>query len=198
MPPDVSLLAIGPARLHCACMILGLLLTLALPAEAPVDEFVPYTDGRFGGCYKTPAGKLYHCTRPPKRIDEAHIEADEDAAPTGDDSLSEDGAREELRRVRIELEELKRRLAIEDARRESERLEQQRSKDALTAAEQRDNDAAMAAYNAIESAKDSINLKRLEEKTNACRKQLEAKGYAIIGPGACKSPSGVYENCPDC
>jgi hypothetical protein len=180
-------------------MILGLLLTLALPAEAPVDEFVPYTDGRFGGCYKTPAGKLYNCTRPPRKIDETSVEPDEDAPPgSADDSLSEDGAREELRRVRIELEDLKRRLAIEDARRESERREQQRGKDAITAAEQRENDAAMAAYNAIESAKDSVNLKRLEDKTNACRTQIEAKGYVILGPGACKSPGGVYENCPDC
>ena len=55
-----------------------------------------------------------------------------------------------------------------------------------------------AAYNAIEAAKDSENLKRLQERTEACRKPLEAKGYVIVGPGACKSPSGVYENCPDC
>lgn len=177
--------------------IFAAMLGLAAWAEAPVDEFVPFTDGRFGGCYKDPNGRLYSCTRPPRKIDETSVEP-EDAQAAGDDSLSEEGAREELRRVRLELEELKRRMAIEDARRESERRERETAANAVSAEEQRDIDAAMAAYNAIEAAKDSENLKRLQQKSEACRARLEAKGYTLLGPGACKSPAGVYENCPDC
>jgi CO/xanthine dehydrogenase Mo-binding subunit len=177
--------------------VFAALLGLASMAEAPVDEFVPFTDGRFGGCYKDGNGRLYSCTRPPRKIDETSVQP-EDASTAGDDSLSEEGAREELRRVRLELEELKRRMALEDARRESERLERESVARAASAGEQRDIDAAMAAYNAIEAAKDSQNLKRLQQKTEACRARLEAKGYTLLGPGACKSPTGVYENCPDC
>jgi hypothetical protein len=175
---------------------LGLLLARAAMAEAPLDEFVPYTDGRLGGCYKTPAGKLYNCSRAPRRIDETVLapEKPEAPAPKAEDT----DAREELERMRLELEELKRRQAADDARREVERLDAERIEREARAARQRDEDAAMAAYNAIEAAKDSENLKRLEEKTEACRAQLEAQGYSIVGPGACKSPSGVYENCPDC
>jgi hypothetical protein len=177
--------------------VFAALLGLASMAEAPVDEFVPFTDGRFGGCYKDGNGRLYSCTRPPRKIDETSVQP-EDASAAGDDSLSEEGAREELRRVRLELEEHKRRMALEDARRESERLERESVARAASAGEQRDIDAAMAAYNAIEAAKDSQNLKRLQQKTEACRARLEAKGYTLLGPGACKSPTGVYENCPDC
>ena len=166
-------------------------------AEAPVDEFVPYTDGRFGGCYQTSSGQLYGCTRAPRKIDETQV-APEETAPAADSDLSDADAREELRRVRLELEDLKQRVAVEEARRASERLERDSASAAVNAAEQRDLDAAMAAYNAIESAKDSQNLKRLQEKNDACRGKLEAKGYTVLGPGACKSPSGVYENCPDC
>lgn len=173
-----------------------LLVPAAAMAEAPLDEFVPYTDGRLGGCYRTPAGKLYNCSREPRRIDETVLAPEPGTvAPTGNEDPD---AREELRRVRLELEELKRRQAADDARREVARLDAERAQREAHAAEQRDIDAAMAAYNAIEAAKDSENLKRLQEKTEACRKPLEARGYSIVGPGACKSPSGAYENCPDC
>ena len=172
-------------------------LAVATAGAAPVDEFVPFTDGRFGGCYKAADGRLYSCTRPPRKIDETRL-SPEEAQAQADDSLSEESAREELRRVRLELEDLKRRMAIEEARRESERLERESAANAVSVEEQRDIDAAMAAYNAIEAAKDSQNLKRLQEKSEACRAKLEAKGYTLLGPGACKSPAGVYENCPDC
>ena len=176
---------------------LGFLLAPAVAmAEAPLDEFVPYTDGRLGGCYQTPAGKLYNCSRAPRRIDETVIEPETPPPPAFE---AEDAdAREELKRVRAELEELKRRQAADDARRELERLNAARAEREARAARQREEDAAMAAYNAIEAAKDSENLKRLQEKTEACRAKLEAQGYSVVGPGACKSSGGVYQNCPEC
>jgi len=52
--------------------------------------------------------------------------------------------------------------------------------------------------NAIESAKDSVHLQQLGAKTEACRAKLEARGYKVMGPGACKAQDGVYLNCPEC
>lgn len=177
-------------------MMLALLLALAVPAESALDEFVPYTDGRLGGCYKSPAGKLYNCTREPRRIDETKLAPEPGSLPA--QKAEDTDAREELRRVTAELEELKRRQAADDARREMAERDAARAERDKRAATQAEEDAAMAAYNAIEAAKDSQNLKRLNEKTEGCRAKLEAKGYTIVAPGACKSPSGVYENCPDC
>jgi len=175
-------------------MMFAFLLALAAPAQLPADEFVPYTDGRLGGCYKTPAGELYGCTRPARRIDETKLapEAAKDAAASDEDPATE------LARVKAELEELKQRQALDDAQRELQRSERLRERDRLAAQDAADEAAAMAAYNAIEAAKDSENLERLQERTEACRGALEKKGYTIVGPGACKSPAGVYENCPDC
>ena len=178
-----------------ARMIPSVLLALAASAQLPADEFVPFTDGRLGGCYKTPAGELYGCTRPARRIDETVLAPEKSAAaPAG---AQEDPA-SELARVKAELEELKARQALDDAQRELQRRERLRDRDRLAAQEAADEAAAMAAFNAIEAAKDSENLKRLQEKTEACRASLEKRGYTIVGPGACKSAAGVYENCPEC
>lgn len=176
--------------------MVALQIALLIVGASPLDEFVPYEDGRLGGCYRTPAGKLYNCTRDAKRINETVRGPDPNAPPV---PQAEDAdARVELRRVQAELEELKRRQAADDARRQIAELDAARSEREKRAASQADEDAALAAYNAIEAAKDSANLKRLNEKTESCRATLEAKGYVIVAPGACKSPSGDYENCPDC
>lgn len=162
------------------------------PMAAPVDEWVLHTDGRVGGCYRTASGQLYGCTPQPEAV----------VAPPTDQLVPEptleQDTREELLAVKLELEQLKLRQAEDDARRAREQAERESVENAVKSAEQRDNDAAMAAWNAIESAKDSVHLRQLGEKTEACRNKLEAKGYKIMGPGACKSPDGVYLNCPEC
>lgn len=162
------------------------------PMAAPADEWVLHTDGRLGGCYRTERGQLYGCTPQPDVV----------VAPLPDQPAAEPSAeqdtREELRAVKLELEQLKQRLSKDDARRAQEQAQRATVEDAVKFAEQRDNDAAMEAYNAIESAKDSMHLRTLGEKTEACRKKTEAKGYKVMGPGACKAPDGVYTNCPEC
>ncbi len=171
-------------------------------AATPTDDWVPYTDGRFGGCYRTEAGKLYNCTRKPRQIDEtitAPEDGEEEPPPAADDEV--EATRQQLRAVQRELADLKRRQAEDDARRAHEQRAQAAAEAAereAQAAEQRDIDAAMAAYNAIEGAKDSENLRLLQEKTEKCRASLQAKGFRVVGPGACQSQDGVYLNCPEC
>lgn len=161
------------------------------PMVAPVDEWVMHTDGRVGGCYRTSQGQLYSCTPQPEVVVPP-------AEQTGAEPTPESDAREELRVVKLELEQLKLRQAEDDARRAQEQAERDAIEHATSSAEQRDNDAAMTAYNAIESAKDSVHLQQLGAKTEACRAKLEARGYKVMGPGACKAQDGVYLNCPEC
>ena len=168
-----------------------LALTLWLASVAPVDEWVLHSDGRVGGCYRTESGQLYSCTPQPDAVVAP-------ADPSGAASIPEADTREELRVVRRELEQLKLRQAEDDARRLREQTELDRAEREEQSAEQRDLDAAMEAYNAIEAAKDSLRLRELDAKTEACRKKLEARGYRIVGPGACKAPDGVFMNCPEC
>jgi len=161
------------------------------PMATPVDEWVMHTDGRVGGCYRTGRGRLYSCTPQPEVVVPPEDQ-------TGPEPTPESDASEELRVVKLELEQLKLRESEDDARREQEQAERDAVERATRSADQRDNDAAMAAYNAIESAKDSVHLQQLGAKTEACRSQLEARGYKIMGPGACKAQNGVYLNCPEC
>lgn len=161
------------------------------PMAAPVDEWVMHTDGRIGGCYRTAQGQLYSCTPQPDVVVPPTDQAGTEPTPASD-------AREELRVLKLELEQLKLRQAEDDARRAQEQAERDAIDHATRSAQQRDNDAAMAAYNAIESAKDSVHLQQLGEKTEACRAKLAARGYKVVGPGACKAPDGVYLNCPEC
>lgn len=180
-----------------------LLLCFALPARA-VDEFVPHADGRPGGCYRSPQGQLYGCVGAPVRnARDADADADakaddEEGAAATDPASSEVATREEVAALRAELELLKRQQAEDDARRARALARRAEAERAEQAAEQAEIDAAMAAYNAIEAAKDSERLRTLERKTESCRQALERKGYAIVGPGACKAPDGSYVNCPDC
>ena len=167
--------------------VLFVALLISAPAAA-VDDWVPYDDGRIGGCYRTASGVLYSCSRAPRTVDET-------PATTEGDPID---AAVELRAVRRELEALKQRQADEDARREREESERTRGERSAKDAEQRDHAAAMAAYNAIEAAKDSERLRSLDAKTQACRITLEKRGYRIVGPGACQAPDASYVNCPDC
>jgi hypothetical protein len=165
-------------------MSVGLSLVLLFAPAVAVDEWVPYTDGRPGGCYRSASGLIYGCTPPPRTASEPDVTPVDTAA--------------ELREVRRELEALKLRQAAEDARRAREEAERRATDRAQRQSEQRDYDAAMEAYNAIEAAKDSQRLRELGEKTEVCRKALEARGYQIVGPGACRAPDASYVNCPDC
>jgi hypothetical protein len=168
-----------------SCLILLAFAT----AAAAVDEFVPYNDGRLGGCYKTEGGQLYNCTRDaaPARRGETTADADE-AQHT----------REELQALRAELEQLKRKQAEAEARRALARQRREQTLLEAEAAERADEDAAMQAFNAIEAAKDSERLRQLQEKTEACRASLEKRGFRIVGPGACRAPDESYVNCPEC
>lgn len=171
---------------HLALLLL--LLSSPLSARERVDDWVPYNDGRLGGCYRTVGGRLYGCT--PQRRPAAPPVAPADAAATMDN--------DELATVKLELEALKQRQADEDARRAMERAELDAVANAATAAEQQDIDAALAAYNAIESAKDAQRMRELERRTEACRATIEAKGFRIVAPGACHGPDDSYTNCPEC
>jgi hypothetical protein len=167
-------------------------LLLILPA-ASVDDWVPYEDGRPGGCYRTASGLIYNCSRPPRaEVEAAKKAAAEAAAAPAADPVAE------LREVRKELEALKRRQAADDAVRAHAEAERLAAEDVVTAAARRDEEAAMAAYNAIEAAMDSKRLRELDARTQACRPSLEKRGYRIVGPGACHAPDGSYVNCPDC
>jgi hypothetical protein len=169
--------------------LLCLNLLVFATAAVSVDEFVPYNDGRLGGCYKTAGGQLYNCTRDaaPTRRERTTAEADE-AQQT----------RDELQALRAELEALKQKQAEEEERRALARERREQALLQAEASEQADEDAAMSAYNAIEAAKDSERLRLLQEKTEACRPTLEKRGFRIVGPGACRAPDGAYVNCPEC
>jgi chromosome segregation ATPase len=174
------------------------LMFTTLPAVGVRDNWVPYPDGRPGGCYSTPSGLMYSCSRSPKAR-----EGEADDPPAIGTDVVDPVA--ELREVRRELEALKQRQAeldalraAEDARRAAEEAEREAAARPQREAEQRDLDAAMQAYQAIEGAKDSARLRELEAKTEACRKTLEARGYRIMGPGACRAPDASYVNCPEC
>jgi chromosome segregation ATPase len=174
------------------------LMFATLPAVGVRDNWVPYPDGRPGGCYSTPSGLMYSCSRTPKARERGLGDAPAVDGEPGDTAA-------ELREVRRELEALKQRQAeldaqraAEDARRAAEEAEREAAARPAREAEQRDLDAAMQAYNAIEGAKDSARLRELEAKTEACRKTLEARGYRIMGPGACRAPDASYVNCPEC
>ena len=162
----------------------------ALPTAAPAETWVPHTDGRVGGCYRSDNGWLHNCTPQPGT---AEAEAEPAGAP-----ISKEDARAELRAVKIELERLKQRQAEDDARREREQAERDAVANAAKSTEQREIDAAMAGYNAIEAAKDSVRLRELQARTEACRKPLAARGFKVVGPGACQAKDGTYVNCPDC
>jgi len=174
--------------MHMFRALLCLILT-ASPAAAAVDEFVPYDDGRLGGCYKSAGGQLYNCTRDPAKAprDQSTAEAEE-AQQT----------REELQALRAELEQLKRKQAQEELRRAELRRRREQAVQEAEAAEQADEEAAMQAFNEIEAAKDSERLRQLQEKTEACRASLEKRGFRVVGPGACRASDGTYVNCPDC
>jgi uncharacterized protein YceH (UPF0502 family) len=182
-----------------------LLLLLAPPAMA-IDEFVPFTDGRLGGCYRTDGGELYNCTRNPGRAgSEKHDKyPDKDAAtPAADagiDPATADGVatRAEIEALRRELEALRQERDEELAVRAAAREKREEVRRAAQAEVQAEEDAAMAAYNAIEGAKDSARLEQLQQQTEACRRTLEKRGYRIVGAGACRAPDGSYVNCPAC
>lgn len=168
------------------------------PAVGVRDNWVPYSDGRPGGCYSTPSGLMYSCSRKPKER-----EGDGQVTPAVGGEPVDPAT--ELHEVRRELEALKQRQAeldaqraAEDARRAAEAAEREAATRPQREAEQRDHDAAMQAWQAIEGAKDSARLRELEAKTEACRKTLEARGYRIMGPGACRAPDASYVNCPEC
>jgi hypothetical protein len=183
------------------CLVL--LCCLSFPAAA-VDEFVPHQDGRTGGCYRSANGQLYNCVElPATAADPAAAPAREDERDEDDDGKGDDVAapldpRVELQALRQELEKLKQQQAADDLRRALTRQRREQAARDKDAAEQAELDAAMAAYNAIEAAKDSQRLQQLEQKTQACRAALERKGYRIVGAGACRAPDGSYVNCPEC
>lgn len=181
------------------------LLLVALPARA-VDQFVPFTDGRLGGCYRTDGGELYNCTRNPGRAgsekrdkypDEA---AAKPGADGGTDPATADGVatRAEIEQLRRELEALRQERDAELAARAAAREQREQVRRAAQAELQAEEDAAMAAYQAIEGAKDSARLEQLQQQTEACRRTLEKRGYRIVGAGACRAPDGSYVNCPAC
>ena len=172
-------------------------LLLAAPAVG-VDDWVPYEDGRPGGCYRTASGLLYSCSRPSRAETKAAAEAAAQVPAVIEDEAAPADAASELRAVRRELEALKLRQDVEDARRASEMAERDQVERAAKDAEQRDLDAAMTAHNEIEGAKDSERLRLLDEKTQACRGALEKRGFRIVGPGACQAPDETYVNCPEC
>jgi hypothetical protein len=170
----------------------SLLLALGLiVAAAPADDWVPFEDGRPGGCYQTASGLKYNCPRPSRAEVKAKAEADAAQVEAVDPVA-------ELREVRRELDALKRRQAEEDAARARAQAEREAAEASVKEAERRDEQAAMAAYNAIEAAIDSQRLRELDARTQACRASLEARGYRIVGPGACRAPDASYVNCPDC
>lgn len=177
-----------------------LLLLPSLPASA-VDEFLPYTDGRLGGCYKTEGGQLYNCTRNPPKAGSRTVKQIDTEKDDDDDGVAETDAvvtRAEVEALRRELQALKQERAEEQALSAAARGRRERTERDAQALAQADEDAAMAAYNAIESAKDSERLEELQRQTEACRRTLEKGGYRIIGAGACRAPDGIYVNCPAC
>lgn len=176
----------------------SLLLALGLiVSAAPADDWVPFEDGRPGGCYQTASGLKYNCSRPSRAETKAKAEAEAAAAIAAAQVEAADPVAE-LREVRRELEALKRRQAEEDAARARAQAERDAAEASVKEAERRDEQAAMAAYNAIEAAIDSQRLRELDARTQACRASLEARGYRIVGPGACRAPDASYVNCPDC
>jgi hypothetical protein len=172
---------------------IALVLSASLLQVQVVDEWVPYPDGRPGGCYRTERGQLYSCTPPPQQ--EAPPVA---ATPSEAQQQELLDTKQELAEVRRELEKLKLRQAEDDARRAQEIAEREAAELAAREAEQREQDAAMQAFTEIEIAKDDVRRRELELRTETCRKPLEQRGYRIVGPGACRTRDGSYVNCPDC
>lgn len=173
-------------------LALALMLSGGAAQTQVVDEFVPYTDGRPGGCYRSPRGQLYNCTRPPAQSPFP--------APVDPQALAQDLAdlKEEVALLRAELERATRWQADEDARRAKQASEREAAERAALAAKKREQDEALQLFNEIEAAKDSVRRRELEQRTEACRASLERRGYRVMGPGACRAPDGSFVNCPDC
>lgn len=47
--------------------LLALIACISVPGTAAADTWIPYTDGRAGGCWLNSAGHLYGCTAQPQR-----------------------------------------------------------------------------------------------------------------------------------
>lgn len=173
-------------------VLLTLMLLMSCPAWA--DEFVPYTDGRAGGCFINRTGFMHGCTpqpaQPPTII---HAPAREIRVPVEDP------------RLRRELEETRRQL---DAVQQQQR-EEQAIREFEVAQERARRNEEIRAYNAevaaIEheaqqraAAREPGRIRQLSKKTEGCREKLKEMGYTVVGPGACKKEDGTYVNCPAC
>jgi hypothetical protein len=154
-----------------------LLLLLVLPVGAA--QFVPYTDGRKGGCFITARGHMFGCTPQPPSQDELRL-------------------REELKHTRQERDALLRERQAEEARRAYEAAREQARVNAEIEAYNREVDAHNARVQKAKGARDVERHEALSRKSESCREKLARIGYKVVGAGACKTEDGTYVTCPAC
>ena len=180
-------------------ILVGILCFLfGIPAWA--DTFLPYTDGRAGGCFVSRTGFMYGCTpQPPAALPPNR----RSAAPIPDERLMRENAmlRDELRAQQDEAEQIARRAAHLAAEANAiiaeKRAEDERAAAVLRhrAAEQFAAQRAALAQQAIEERQ---QLLRIEKEVLSCKEQLAQRGYTVVAGNACKKSSGAYVTCPPC
>jgi len=157
-------------------------LMLVLPFAAKADEWIPYTDGRAGGCWINATGWLWGCTipppppPPPKRAPQVQY------------------------RDRIVVET--REPTHEEVNAAASRLldEQQ---EAANAAERRAINAEIERRNQVfqeqQSAINNAEYKDwLSKKHRDCDEWLAEQGLEVFQGDVCRSKNGYAGNCPPC
>lgn len=85
----------------------ALLILLVASSVARADRWIPYTDGRVGGCFQTDSGRLFGCTPQPSQRrqdpDDDAIFRERKVPPSAEDARAR-GLERENRSLRAELE----------------------------------------------------------------------------------------------
>jgi hypothetical protein len=169
--------------------ILGFALA-AVCAPALAASWIPYTDGRMGGCFLSDQGVMFGCTPQPPTA----------APPPIRETVYVENPRtqRELEATRRELDAVRAHQQQEQNQRNYEAAQRTAQRNAEIEAHNREVEAWNAEVRRQEGVRDSRRIQALSKKTESCREQLAKVGYKVVGPGACKTADGVYVTCPGC
>jgi hypothetical protein len=179
--------------------VLAVVVLLASPA-AYADRWVPYTDGRTGGCFQSDTGRLFGCTPQPQRSPTTSSTNEGDLFRSRDDSRIRD-----LERRTRDLESQNRSLQNERSRQDA--IERSRAIERRQAMElanyyesRRQNEAGKAREREWLDARAGCRGPQYETllKQLGLKRHPSAKGICV--PIDYKSGSGVVSaaGCPPC
>lgn len=159
-------------------------LLLAAAGAARADTWVPYTDGRVGGCWINNVGFMYGCTPQPAKPAPAPYRR---SAPTERtvyrDRVIERGP------TQAQVDRAIQR-AIDDQYDAQDRARYQQEWERQQALRrQRIRQGAEA---------DSKRITALVKRTESCKEELADMGFKVMSGGACMDKTGAFVNCPAC